>query len=167
MQPERNLIADHGQNTVKRPEPPPEEVTENGFRAPVIGEGEDEVRAPSASKVLPPKIGINGFERVGRLVLRAAIEAGLDVKVVNDPFIPVNYMVTKMKGMETSSSSLGSFRIGLRPQIRLCAHPRRLSQKADGGPREPDGTDHRQRESDRGKYGKETKFRMDEACSFM
>ena len=110
MQPERNLIADHGQNTVKRPEPPPEEVKENGFRSPVIGEGE-EVSAPSASKVLPPKIGINGFERVGRLVLRAAIEAGLDVKVVNDPFIPVNYMVTNMERHETCISSLGSSRI--------------------------------------------------------
>ena len=105
MQPERNLIADHGQNTVKIPEPPPEEVTENGFRSPVIGEGEEDMSAPSASKVLPPKIGINGFERVGRLVLRAAIEAGLDVKVVNDPFIPVNYMVTNMKRHETCISS--------------------------------------------------------------
>ena len=110
MQPERNLIADHGQNTVKRPEPPPEEVTENGFRSPVIEEGEDDVSAPSASKVMPPKIGINGFERVGRLVLRAAIEAGLDVKVVNDPFIPVNYMVTNMKRQE-SYTVLGSSQI--------------------------------------------------------
>ncbi|MBR1748148.1 MAG: type I glyceraldehyde-3-phosphate dehydrogenase [Clostridia bacterium] len=39
------------------------------------------------------KIGINGFGRIGRLVLRACCER-TDVKVVgiNDPFIDVNYM---------------------------------------------------------------------------
>ena len=84
-----HYVSDEGPNIVKRLEPPPEEskvsVTENGFS---LSEEED-----LTSKVLPPKIGINGFEKVGRLVLRAALESGLDVKVVNDPFIPVNYMV--------------------------------------------------------------------------
>jgi len=39
------------------------------------------------------KIGINGFGRIGRLVLRAAIEKGCDVVAINDPFIAVDYMV--------------------------------------------------------------------------
>lgn len=39
------------------------------------------------------KVGINGFGRIGRLVLRAAIEKGVNVLAVNDPFIDVNYMV--------------------------------------------------------------------------
>ena len=39
------------------------------------------------------KVGINGFGRIGRLVLRAAIEKGIEVVAVNDPFIDVNYMV--------------------------------------------------------------------------
>jgi glyceraldehyde 3-phosphate dehydrogenase len=39
------------------------------------------------------KVGINGFGRIGRLVLRAAIEKGVEVVAVNDPFIDVNYMV--------------------------------------------------------------------------
>ncbi len=39
------------------------------------------------------KIGINGFGRIGRLVLRAALEKGADVVAINDPFIPLDYMV--------------------------------------------------------------------------
>lgn len=38
-------------------------------------------------------IGINGFGRVGRLVLRAAIAKGATVVAINDPFIDINYMV--------------------------------------------------------------------------
>ncbi|KAB1730253.1 type I glyceraldehyde-3-phosphate dehydrogenase, partial [Klebsiella pneumoniae] len=43
------------------------------------------------------KVGINGFGRIGRLVLRAAIEKGLDVVAVNDPFINLDYMVYMFK----------------------------------------------------------------------
>jgi glyceraldehyde 3-phosphate dehydrogenase len=40
-----------------------------------------------------PKVGINGFGRIGRLVLRAAIEKGtVDVVSVNDPFLDLSYM---------------------------------------------------------------------------
>jgi len=39
------------------------------------------------------KIGINGFGRIGRLVLRAALQKGAEVVAVNDPFIDLNYMV--------------------------------------------------------------------------
>lgn len=43
------------------------------------------------------KIGINGFGRIGRLVLRAAIEKGAQVVAVNDPFIGLDYMVYMFK----------------------------------------------------------------------
>merc|ERR1712183_50199 len=43
------------------------------------------------------KIGINGFGRIGRLVLRAAVEKGATVVVINDPFIPLDYMVYMFK----------------------------------------------------------------------
>lgn len=43
------------------------------------------------------KVGINGFGRIGRLVLRAAIDKGVDVVAVNDPFIDVTYMVYMFK----------------------------------------------------------------------
>jgi glyceraldehyde 3-phosphate dehydrogenase len=44
------------------------------------------------------KVGINGFGRIGRLVLRAAIEKDtVDVVAVNDPFIDIDYMVYMFK----------------------------------------------------------------------
>jgi len=43
------------------------------------------------------KIGINGFGRIGRLVLRAAIDKGAQVVAVNDPFIDLDYMVYMFK----------------------------------------------------------------------
>jgi len=42
-------------------------------------------------------IGINGFGRIGRLVLRAAIAKGAKVVAINDPFIPLDYMVYMFK----------------------------------------------------------------------
>jgi|EP00923_Selenidium_pygospionis_P040619 glyceraldehyde-3-phosphate dehydrogenase type I len=44
-----------------------------------------------------PKVGINGFGRIGRLVLRAALLEGVDVVAVNDPFIDLDYMVYMFK----------------------------------------------------------------------
>jgi len=43
------------------------------------------------------KIGINGFGRIGRLVLRAAVQKGATVVAVNDPFISLDYMVYMFK----------------------------------------------------------------------
>merc|ERR1712061_7769 len=42
-------------------------------------------------------IGINGFGRIGRLVLRAALQKGANVVAVNDPFINLDYMVYMFK----------------------------------------------------------------------
>jgi len=42
-------------------------------------------------------IGINGFGRIGRLVLRAALLKGANVVAVNDPFIALDYMVYMFK----------------------------------------------------------------------
>lgn len=44
------------------------------------------------------KIGINGFGRIGRLVLRSALErSGVQVVAINDPFIDLEYMVYMLK----------------------------------------------------------------------
>jgi len=40
-----------------------------------------------------PKVGINGFGRIGRIVMRNAIAQGVDVVCINDPFIELEYMV--------------------------------------------------------------------------
>jgi len=66
----------------------------------------------------PQKIGINGFGRIGRLVLRASIQKGAQVVAINDPFIDLDYMVYMFKhdsthfgfhrsGVEVSKSSSG------------------------------------------------------------
>jgi len=41
------------------------------------------------------KVGINGFGRIGRLVLRASIENNHAAKVlaINDPFMDVSYLM--------------------------------------------------------------------------
>ena len=57
--------------------------------APVEAAPVEAAPAPAKSS---PKIGINGFGRIGRLVMRAAIKSGLEVVAVNDPFIPLDYM---------------------------------------------------------------------------
>merc|ERR1719348_2430215 len=51
--------------------------------------------ALSATKA--KKIGINGFGRIGRLVLRAAVAKGAEVVAINDPFIDLDYMVYMFK----------------------------------------------------------------------
>ncbi|CAG5118456.1 unnamed protein product [Candidula unifasciata] len=43
------------------------------------------------------RVGINGFGRIGRLVLRAALAKGVNVVAVNDPFIDLDYMVYMFK----------------------------------------------------------------------
>lgn len=54
--------------------------------------------ATSLTKMGKPQIGINGFGRIGRLVLRAAVEKGtVECVAVNDPFIDLDYMVYMFK----------------------------------------------------------------------
>ena len=44
------------------------------------------------------KVGINGFGRIGRLVLRAAADnPEIDIVGINDPFIDLDYMVYMTK----------------------------------------------------------------------
>ena len=39
------------------------------------------------------KVGINGFGRIGRLVMRASFDReDIDVVAINDPFIDLEYM---------------------------------------------------------------------------
>ncbi|KAI8879956.1 glyceraldehyde-3-phosphate dehydrogenase 1 [Backusella circina FSU 941] len=43
-------------------------------------------------------VGINGFGRIGRIVLRATVDrSDVDVVAINDPFIPLDYMVYMLK----------------------------------------------------------------------
>lgn len=45
----------------------------------------------------PARVGINGFGRIGRIVLRQCLAKGLQVTAINDPFIDLDYMVYLFK----------------------------------------------------------------------
>jgi len=53
-------------------------------------------------------IGINGFGRIGRLVLRAALQKGANVVAINDPFIDLDYMVYMFKYDSTHGQYKGT-----------------------------------------------------------
>jgi glyceraldehyde 3-phosphate dehydrogenase len=56
-------------------------------------------------------IGINGFGRIGRIVLRAALlRGGVNVVAINDPFIPLDYMVYMFKYDSTHGQFKGEVR---------------------------------------------------------
>ena len=62
-----------------------------------------------AIRMTKAKIVINGFGRVGRLVMRAAIEKGtIEVVAVKDPFIDVEYMVYMFKYDSTHGQFAGT-----------------------------------------------------------
>jgi len=54
------------------------------------------------------KVGINGFGRIGRLTLRAALENNVEVVAVNDPFIDLDYMVYMFKYDSTHGTFNGT-----------------------------------------------------------
>merc|ERR1712112_379377 len=60
-------------------------------------QGVDPTHHPHTVTMPASRIGINGFGRIGRLVLRAAIQKGAVVVAINDPFIPLDYMVYMFK----------------------------------------------------------------------
>ena len=53
------------------------------------------------------------MDRLGRIVMRSAIEAGIDVVAVNDPFVPVHQMAALAK-FEAVKSPWQPKRIDLR-----------------------------------------------------
>lgn len=53
------------------------------------------------------RVGINGFGRIGRLVLRNCIASGLEVNAINDPFIDLDYMVYMFKYDSTHGTFKG------------------------------------------------------------
>lgn len=59
-----------------------------------------------------PKIGINGFGRIGRLVLRNALESGIEVVAINDPFIDPEYMVYMFRYDSTHGQFKGTLAAG-------------------------------------------------------
>ncbi|KAJ5831752.1 glyceraldehyde 3-phosphate dehydrogenase [Penicillium riverlandense] len=59
-----------------------------------------------------PKVGINGFGRIGRIVFRNAItHGGVDIVAVNDPFIEVHYAAYMLKYDSTHGQFKGTIEI--------------------------------------------------------
>lgn len=48
-------------------------------------------------KPIQAKIGINGFEKSARLILREALKSGFNIVAINEPFTPPEFMVYALK----------------------------------------------------------------------
>eukprot|EP00268_Persea_americana_P010078 TRINITY_DN1405_c0_g1_i1.p1 TRINITY_DN1405_c0_g1~~TRINITY_DN1405_c0_g1_i1.p1 ORF type:complete len:427 (-),score=106.27 TRINITY_DN1405_c0_g1_i1:329-1609(-) len=69
-------------------------------------------KIPSLSSSGKTKIGINGFGRIGRLVLRiATTRDDIEVVAVNDPFINTKYMAYMLKYDSTHGVFKGSIKV--------------------------------------------------------
>jgi glyceraldehyde-3-phosphate dehydrogenase type I len=87
-----------------------------------------------------PKVGINGFGRIGRLVLRVALEKKVDVVSINDPFIDLDYMVYMFKYDSTHgrfkgtvSTANGKLVInGNQINVHACRDPKDIPWGTDG-----------------------------------
>ncbi|GKV29449.1 hypothetical protein SLEP1_g38376 [Rubroshorea leprosula] len=67
---------------------------------------------PNLSSGGKTKVGINGFGRIGRLVLRVAVSRDdIDVVAVNDPFIDTKYMAYMFKYDSTHGVFKGTIRV--------------------------------------------------------
>jgi glyceraldehyde 3-phosphate dehydrogenase len=89
---------------------------------------------------MAPKIGINGFGRIGRLVMRVAIEHGVEVVSINDPFIELEYMVYMFKYDSTHGQFKGEVKhdgkklhVNGKPiSVHNCRDPKEIPWGADG-----------------------------------
>jgi len=89
---------------------------------------------------MAPKIGINGFGRIGRLVMRVAVEHGVEVVSINDPFIELEYMVYMFKYDSTHGQFKGSVTTdgkklivnGKPISVHNCRDPKDIPWGADG-----------------------------------
>jgi len=87
-----------------------------------------------------PKVGINGFGRIGRLVMRVALEKGVQVVAVNDPFIDLEYMVYMFKYDSTHGRYKGQVSTdgkklivdGKPITVHNCRDPKDIPWGADG-----------------------------------
>ena len=61
---------------------------------------------------MAPKVGINGFGRIGRIVFRNAINRDdVDVVAVNDPFIEISYAAYMLKYDSTHGQFKGTIEV--------------------------------------------------------
>ncbi|KAF5924317.1 hypothetical protein HPG69_012571 [Diceros bicornis minor] len=136
--------------TVTRAPPPPEPKVEAAPEPKPEPKQEpkpvkEEAPPPPSKKVSVLQeltVGISGFGRIGRLVLRACMEKGVKVVAVNDPFIDPEYMVYMFKYDSTHGRYKGSveYKNGQlvvdNREIRVfqCKEPRDIPWRSVGSP---------------------------------
>ncbi|CAK7300027.1 Glyceraldehyde-3-phosphate dehydrogenase, testis-specific [Vulpes lagopus] len=131
--PEPKVEAEREPQPEPEPEPKPEPVKEEPPPPP------QPKKAPVGRKLT---VGINGFGRIGRLVLRACIQKGVKVVAVNDPFIDPEYMVYMFKYDSTHGRYKGSVehrngKLVVDSQeisVFQCKQPRDIPWKSVGNP---------------------------------
>ncbi|KAM8964475.1 glyceraldehyde-3-phosphate dehydrogenase, testis-specific [Lycaon pictus] len=131
--PEPKVEAEREPQPEPEPEPKPEPVKEEPPPLP------QPKKAPVGQKLT---VGINGFGRIGRLVLRACIQKGVKVVAVNDPFIDPEYMVYMFKYDSTHGRYKGSVEhrngklVVDNQEISVfqCKQPRDIPWKSVGNP---------------------------------
>ncbi|XP_046537226.1 glyceraldehyde-3-phosphate dehydrogenase, testis-specific [Equus quagga] len=130
---------------VIRAPPPPEPRIEAEREPKPEPKPVEEVVLPPAKKaslLQELTVGINGFGRIGRLVLRACMEKGVKVVAVNDPFIDPEYMVYMFKYDSTHGRYKGNveFKNGRlvvdKQEITVfqCKQPREIPWRSVGSP---------------------------------
>eukprot|EP01018_Ginkgo_biloba_P009396 Gb_33170 [translate_table: standard] len=89
-------------------------------------------RVQKSSSKEKTKIGINGFGRIGRLVMRVALARDdIEVVAVNDPFIDVKYMAYMFKYDSTHGISKGIIKVVDDKTLEIDGHRITVSCKRD------------------------------------
>ncbi|XP_019183246.1 PREDICTED: glyceraldehyde-3-phosphate dehydrogenase GAPCP1, chloroplastic-like [Ipomoea nil] len=87
---------------------------------------------PKSQTTGKTRVGINGFGRIGRLVLRIATSRDdIDVVAVNDPFIDANYMAYMFKYDSTHGVFKGTIRVLDESTLEINGKPIKISNKRD------------------------------------
>jgi len=91
------------------------------------------------------KVGINGFGRIGRLVMRASLKnPQVSVVAINDPFLDVNYMVYLFKYDSTHGQFKGDVHAGKDGKLVIDGHSIAVHAEKDPTkiPWGPEGADY-------------------------
>ncbi|GER33863.1 glyceraldehyde-3-phosphate dehydrogenase [Striga asiatica] len=87
---------------------------------------------PKSHRSGKTKIGINGFGRIGRLVLRiATFRDDIDVVAVNDPFIDAKYMAYMLKYDSTHGPYKGTIQVVDESTLEINEKQIKVSSKRD------------------------------------
>jgi len=94
-------------------------------------------KSSSSIQVIPSsgqgqiKIGINGFGRIGRIVLRHCVSKGICVNAVNDPFLDVEYMAYLLRYDSTHGKFKGDLVIKDKQTLSVNGKDVRVFQEKD------------------------------------